>query len=69
MSAVKISALTQVIHFFSLTQLTQGRSLGLCIYSVAERLYDHINPETFQMRALASLQRAIACINSYQSAK
>ncbi len=27
-----------------------------CIYSVAERLYDHINPETFQTRAPASLQ-------------
>ncbi len=78
-SAVKISALTQAINFFSLTRLnyltllTQGRGLGLatplitansvtffldkkCIYSVTERLYEHIKQETFQTCAPASLQ-------------
>ncbi len=29
-----------------------------CIYSISERLYDHINPETFQMHAPASTQQA-----------
>ncbi len=86
-SAVKISALTQVIRFFFSvlsrqkysTPLTQGRSLGLatqlitansvsffldkkCIYSVAERIYEHIKQDTFQTRAAASFQRQVETV-------